>query len=144
MANNHGLHFCFGCAARSLPDVCPATVPQPASAPSRMTHSVSTDHHACSQHHQGIGGYWISSDQTDSFRHDSPLPLKQRQHDPKELYTVPDWNSLPKQMARLPGTPLHAASGTCVAKRVPVPTLPHSRQLVLIANHCRHHCITPT
>jgi len=116
---------------RSLPDVCPPPVPQPSGPPSRIIPGSSADHHVCSQHHQVVGEIRVPSDQTDSFRHGSPLPLKRQRHAPQELYTVPDWNSFPRQMACLPGTTQSTASGTSLVNRLPVPTSPHSRHLVL-------------
>jgi len=87
-ADNHGLNSCFGCAARFLPDVCRPPVPQPSCPPSRMTPSGSMDHHACSQYHQVVGKYRVPSDQTESFRHDSPLPLKQQRHAPGNVHCL--------------------------------------------------------
>ena len=58
-------------------------------------------------------------------------PFKRQRHAPQELYTVPDWNSLPKQITSLTGTPQHADTGSCAAHRGPVPTSPHTRQLVI-------------
>ena len=128
--DNHGLHLCFGCAARFLPDVCPPTVPPPATTLPRMTPSGSKDLHTGLLDHV-VGGCEELSDQAVFIRHALTPPLKRQRHAPKLLYTVPDWNSLPKQITSLTGTPQHAGTGTCAPDRSPVPTSPHIRQLVL-------------
>jgi len=129
-ADNHGLYLCFGCAVRSLPDVCPPTVPLPATTPPRMTPTGSKDHHTGLLDHV-VGGSEESSDQAVSVRHAFSPPLKRQRHAPKELYTAPDWNSLPKQITSLSGTPRHAGMGTSAPDHGPVPTSPHIQQLVL-------------
>jgi len=127
--DNHGLYLCFGCATRSLPDVFPPTVPPPATTPPRRTPSGSKNLHTGLLDHV-VGGCDELSDQAVPIRHALSPPLKRQQHAPKELYTVPDWNSLPKQITSLTGTPQHAGMGTCAPDCGPVPTSPHIRQLV--------------
>jgi len=95
--DNHGVYLCFGCAASSLPDVCPPTVPPPVTTPPRMTPSGSKDPHTGLVDHV-VGGCEEVSDQAVPIQHDLSPPFKRQRHAPKELYTVPDWNSLPKQI----------------------------------------------
>jgi len=140
--DNHGVYLCFGCAASSLPDVCPPTVPPPVTTSPRMTPSGSKDPHTGLVDHV-VGGCEELSDQTVPIRHDLSPPFKRQRHAPKELYTVPDWNSLLKQITSLTGTPQHADTGSCAPHCGPLPTSPHIKQLVLIANHYRYHT-TPT
>jgi len=71
------------------------------------------------------------SDHAVPIRHALSPPLKRQRHAPNQLYTVPDWNSLPKQIISLTGTSQHAGTGSCVPHRGPVPTSPHIGQLVV-------------
>ena len=128
--DNHRLRICFGCTARSLPDVCPPTVPPTVTTPPRMKHSDSKDPHTALVDYV-VGGCEEASDQAVPIQHGLSPPFKRQRHAPQELYTVPDWNSLPKQITSLTGTPQHTDTGSCAAHRGPVPTSPHTRQLVL-------------
>jgi len=74
-------------------------------------------HPPSSKHSQMVGGYKSSSHQTASVTLDLSLPLKQQRNTFKELSTVPDWNSLPKLITSLSGSPRYAASGTSVPTR---------------------------
>ena len=142
--DNHGVYLCFGCAARSLPGVCPPTVPPTVTTPPRMKPSGSKDPHTGLVDHV-VGGCEEASDQAVPIQHGLSPPFKRQRHAPKELYTVPDWNSLPKQITSLTGTPQHAGTGTCAPGTDcgPVPTSTHIGQLVLkelriIANTIPH------
>ena len=128
--DNHGVYLCFGCTARSLPNVCPPTVPPTVTTPPRMKHSDSKDPHTALVDYV-VGGCEEASDQAVPIQHGLFPPFKRQRHAPQELYTVPDWNSLPKQITSLTGTPQHTDTGSCAAHRGPVPTSPHTRQLVL-------------
>jgi len=128
--DNHGVYLCFGRAASSLPDVCPPAVPPPVTTPLQMTPSGSKDPHTGLVDHV-VGGCEEVSDQTVRIQHDLSPPFKRQRHAPKELYTVPDCNSLLKQITSLTGTPQHADTGSCAPHCGPLPTSPHIRQLVL-------------
>jgi len=110
-ANHHGLYICFGCAAPSLPDMCPPQVSSLVSTPTQMTQGNSRDSHTSSKHDQVVRGCGGSSDLSESVNHVSSLPLKLQRHAPQELYTVPDWNSPPKPITRALDSPWSAASG---------------------------------
>jgi len=60
--DNHGVYLCFGCAARSLPDVCPPTVPPTVTTPPRMKPSDSKDPSTALVAHV-VGGCEEASDQ---------------------------------------------------------------------------------
>ena len=95
-----------------------------------MTPSGSQDLHTGLLDHV-VGGCEELSDQAVPIRHALSPPLKRQRHAPIEVYTVPDWNSLPKQITSLTGTAQHAGTGTCAPDHGPVPASPHIRQLVL-------------
>jgi len=130
-ANHHGLYLCFGCAARSLTDMCPPRVFTPVSTPTQMKTGDSGDNLTFSKHDQVVGQCDVSSDLTESVKHGPSLPLKQPRHVPQEKYTVPDWNSPPKRIPFLLDSPQSAASGTSPPTCWPVPTSSWSKQLVL-------------
>ena len=75
--DNHGVYLCFGCAANSLPDVCPPTVPPPVTTPPRMTPSGSKDPHTGLVDHV-VGGCEEVSDQTVPIQHDLSPPFKRQ------------------------------------------------------------------
>jgi len=129
--DKHGVYLCFGCAARSLPDARPPTVPPPVITPPRMTPSGSKDPHLTGFVDHVVGGCVEASDQAVPTQHGLSPPLKRQRHADKKLYPVPDWNSLPKQITSMTGTAQHAYTGSCAPHRGPVPTSPHIGQLVL-------------
>jgi len=73
--DNHGAYLCFGCAASSLPDVYPPTVPPPVTTPPRMKPSGSKDPHTGLVDHV-VGGCEEVSDQTVPIQHDLSPPFK--------------------------------------------------------------------
>jgi len=133
--NHHGLHLCFGCAARSLPGMWPPRVLSLMSTPTQMTPGASRDGLTSSQHNQVVGGCDDSSHLTESVKHAPSLPLKQLCYVPQEIYTVPDWNSPLKQTPSLPDSRQSSTSGTSPPTCWPIPTSSQSKQLVLEELH---------
>ena len=75
--DNHGVYLCFGCAARSLPGVCPPTVPPTVTTPPRMKPSGSKDPHTGLVDHV-VGGSQEASDQVVPIQHGLSPPFKRQ------------------------------------------------------------------